>query len=72
MRKFFVNNCIAQKFLFIIGTTLCGFLISGPTGKATPFGNQAAEWVISEWINTPGFTLEDLRGKVVVIDFFQL
>ena len=72
MRKFFVNNCIAQKFLFIIGATLCGFLISGPTGKATPFGNQAAEWVISEWINTPGFTLEDLSGKVVVIDFFQL
>ena len=72
MRKLFVNNYIAQKFLFIIGATLCGFLISGPTGKATSFENQATEWVISEWINTPGFTLEDLRGKVVVIDFFQL
>ena len=34
--------------------------------------NQAPEWVISEWINSNGLTLAGLRGKVVVIDFFQL
>ena len=39
---------------------------------ASPPGKQAPEWVVSEWINTEGLTLSDLRGKVVVIDFFQL
>lgn len=32
----------------------------------------APEWRISEWLNSDGTTLEALRGKVVVIDFFQL
>ncbi len=32
----------------------------------------APEWEISEWINSKGFKLSELRGKVVVIDFFQL
>lgn len=32
----------------------------------------APEWIISEWINGPGTTLQALRGQVVVIDFFQL
>ena len=33
---------------------------------------KAPEWLISEWINSPGVTLSDLKGKVVIIDFFQL
>ncbi|MCP4935195.1 MAG: TlpA family protein disulfide reductase [bacterium] len=32
----------------------------------------APEWEISEWINSKGFKLSELKGKVVVIDFFQL
>ncbi len=40
--------------------------------EADPPGHQAPEWVISEWINSDGFTLTELRGKVVIIDFFQL
>ena len=41
------------------------------------FGNQAQalkapQWEISEWINTSGTNIDALRGKVVVIDFFQL
>jgi thiol-disulfide isomerase/thioredoxin len=28
--------------------------------------------VISEWINSTGLIFEDLQGKVIVIDFFQL
>ncbi len=33
---------------------------------------KAPEWVISEWINGSGTSLHDLRGKVVVVEFFQL
>ncbi|MEN8177681.1 MAG: TlpA disulfide reductase family protein [Pseudomonadota bacterium] len=32
----------------------------------------APEWDISEWINGEGNSLAELRGKVVVVDFFQL
>lgn len=32
----------------------------------------APEWTISKWIKGPETTLEDSRGQVVVIDFFQL
>lgn len=32
----------------------------------------APEWIVSEWINSPPLALKKLRGKVVVIDFFQL
>lgn len=35
-------------------------------------GKLAPEWHISEWLNGEGTTVEALRGKVVVIDFFQL
>ena len=33
---------------------------------------EAPEWDISEWINGEGKTVADLRGSVVVVDFFQL
>ncbi|MDR4498532.1 MAG: TlpA family protein disulfide reductase [Candidatus Scalindua sp.] len=33
---------------------------------------EAPELVISEWINGDPGTLEDMRGKVIVIDFFQM
>ncbi len=56
--------------LFII--LLCGiFLLSEKTDANSP-DRQAPEWKISEWINGDGFTLKDLRGKVIIIDFFQL
>ena len=32
----------------------------------------APQWDISEWINSSGTNIDQLRGKVVVIDFFQL
>ena len=35
-------------------------------------GPKAPEWEISEWINGDGVTLEELKGKVVVLEFFQL
>lgn len=33
---------------------------------------EAPEWDVSEWINGPGTTLAQLRGKVVIVEFFQL
>lgn len=35
-------------------------------------GKPAPELEISEWLNGQGTTLKDLRGKVVVLEFFQL
>ncbi|MES9831839.1 MAG: TlpA disulfide reductase family protein [Candidatus Thiodiazotropha sp. DIVDIV] len=35
-------------------------------------GHAAPEWRISEWLNGDGTTVKGLRGKVVVVDFFQL
>ncbi len=61
-----------SKKLLIVGIILnVAVLLAGKT-EANPSENQASEWVISEWINSNGLTLEGLRGKVVIIDFFQL
>ncbi len=35
-------------------------------------GDKAPDFDVSEWINGDGISIEDLRGQVVVIDFFQL
>lgn len=40
--------------------------------RALPVGAPAPEWDIAEWINSPPVHLQDMRGQVVVIDFFQL
>ncbi len=37
-----------------------------------PVPRLAPEWIISEWLNGEATSLRDLRGKVVVVDFFQL
>ncbi|MEW8508419.1 MAG: TlpA disulfide reductase family protein [Candidatus Thiodiazotropha sp.] len=46
------------------------FLLTGQVCAVE--GRAAPEWRISEWLNGDGTTLEALRGKVVVVDFFQL
>jgi len=33
---------------------------------------KAPDWLVSEWINSPGVTLSELKGKVVIVEFFQL
>jgi len=37
-----------------------------------PVPRVAPEWNVSEWINSSPLQLSDLKGKVVVVDFFQL
>ncbi|MBZ0165491.1 MAG: TlpA family protein disulfide reductase [Candidatus Omnitrophica bacterium] len=56
--------------LFIIPLLLITFLLFAEqeAGAQSP----AKEWTVSEWINSDPLTLEGLRGKVVVLEFFQL
>ncbi len=51
---------------------LCGAIHLSEKTEANSHNHQAPEWVIAEWVNSDGFMLADLRGKVVIIDFFQL
>ncbi len=44
--------------------------VSLTSAQATP--RKAPAWDIAEWINGPGPNLDELRGQVVVIDFFQM
>ncbi len=49
------------------------FLVTaGWSARSATEPRKAPEWDISEWINSPGLSLGELEGKVVVIDFFQL
>jgi len=59
-----------KRFALIALILLLSLCISSLTFAAT--SSQAPEWVISEWINGSGTSLHDLRGKVVVVEFFQL
>jgi len=40
--------------------------------KAQGVGRKAPQWDISEWINGDGGNVDKLKGRVIVIDFFQL
>lgn len=54
---------------------LCVFIAAQPVAarpSQMPVPRPAPEWIISEWINGEATTLKQLRGKVLVIDFFQL
>ncbi|ODS30457.1 MAG: thiol-disulfide oxidoreductase [Candidatus Scalindua rubra] len=71
-KKFFVDCFFPSRFPFTVVAILCGLFLFVMKMEAAPTGKRAPEWVISEWINTDGFTLTDMRGKVIIIDFFQL
>ena len=59
-----------NRFALFSIILLISFCISSSTFAAKSI--IAPEWVISEWINGSGTSLHDLRGKVVVVEFFQL
>ena len=42
------------------------------SGRAVAATRRAPRWDISQWINGDGGNVDTLRGKVIVIDFFQL
>jgi len=57
-------------------TTMAGLAATAAASatplRALPVGMLAPEWDIAEWINSEPVRLSDLKGQVVVIDFFQL
>ena len=59
-----------RKFAFFALLTVFSLAHLAPAHAAA--GKKAPEFDVSEWLNSPGLKLADLRGKVVVIDFFQL
>ncbi len=42
------------------------------SGDLPPAGPEAPSLEVSEWVNGDPVTLEDLRGKVVVLEFIQI
>ncbi len=57
--------------IFYVFLLLLGLSLAAPSAIAAD-NRQAPEWDVSEWINGPGVSLKDLRGKVVIVEFFQL
>ncbi|MFP6711491.1 MAG: hypothetical protein VB913_07370 [Rhodospirillales bacterium] len=63
MRKFLV---VFSLIIFAISSTAMARPSQLPVPRVAP------EWNVSEWINSGALSLSDLRGMVVVVDFFQL
>lgn len=59
-----------MRLFRVIILTFCLSLLSCTLADAGV--RRAPDWLISEWINGPGVTLSELKGKVVIIEFFQL
>lgn len=58
-----------KKVRIVILGLIIALLLHHPSAAAL---KKAPEWVISEWINGDGVILSDLKGKVVIVEFFQL
>lgn len=61
-----------RKHFFTATLALIVFASMNNPADAQGQARQAPEWEISRWLNSKDLTLAELRGKVVVIDFFQL
>ncbi|MBF0588565.1 MAG: TlpA family protein disulfide reductase [Magnetococcales bacterium] len=55
-----------------LSLALVGMLLILPHTAQAIEGQTAPEWQISEWLNGPGIELGQLKGQVVIIEFFQL
>lgn len=72
-----MNSCLSptrRGFLSsAAAATVTGLIApSGLLAAENRIGRRAPAWDISEWINQDAGNVDALRGKVVVIDFFQL
>ena len=59
---------MGKAWIIILGCMIAFLAQQTQAAKA----RKAPEWVISEWINGPGIALSELKGKVVIVEFFQL
>ncbi len=60
-----------RRFLSSTACLLLASSFSTPLIAATS-RRKAPQWDISEWINADAGNVDSLRGKVIIIDFFQL
>ena len=64
-----------RKFITASAATLAAVGVPGLQNQpahAQAVGARAPQWDILEWINGDGGNVDTLRGKVIIIDFFQL
>lgn len=64
-----VSKASIVALIFAISLMSAGL---GEGARAAKVPPVAPQWDISQWFNTKGLKLSDLRGQVVVIDFFQM
>jgi thiol-disulfide isomerase/thioredoxin len=57
----------AALIILILAT---GPALARPSSQPVP--RVAPEWDVAEWFNSKRFNLADLKGRVVVVEFFQL
>ncbi len=56
--------------LQIIFFIILGLNLAPPTAEASLIGKPAPEINNEEWINSPALKMADLRGKVVLLQFW--
>ncbi len=64
-----------RSFLTTAGAAIAAASIPAQLGTSTAASaltRKAPQWDISEWINGDAGNVDTLKGKVVLIDFFQL
>lgn len=72
-----------KRFLFLLSFALAGSSLADPDLSAFREGDaglrarlgglegaSAPEWNVSDWINLEATTLEKLKGKIIVLDFW--
>ena len=64
------RNLLTTSAATLAGASLPGLLSIPAQGQAV--GRPAPSWDILEWINGYGGNVDTLKGKVIIIDFFQL
>lgn len=64
------RNLLTTSAAMLAGASLPGLLSIPAQGQAV--GRPAPSWDILEWINGDGGNVDTLKGKVIIIDFFQL
>ena len=67
--KWFLMN---SRRLVLLGLIASGLIFLNPSLKARETPRDAPQWEISEWLNGEGTTIDKLKGRVVIVDFFQL
>jgi hypothetical protein len=57
-----------KRRLAVIALTL--IVLAGAAGAEIPVGRMAPELAAGAWINSEPLTLQGLRGRVVLLDFW--